>query len=210
MCTYQGHVYALPTTPAVVALHYNKLFFYQAADKLRALGLDPTRPPRTLEEFDQYAQALDVPIPGKKRLARAGYFTMDSGWYIHATGTWFGGRNWDPVQQKYTLLSPQNIAAFEWIAGYSRRMGGDAFMDFKSGLGGFASPTNPFISGTVAMVQQGPWMANYVREYGPDMSQVLVPFALEPLLPRVLRPFNYAWGVEAFPSALPGMKDVTY
>ena len=80
MCVYRGHVYALPTCPAVVALHYNKLFYYQAADKLRALGLDPLRPPRTLQEFDQYAQALDVPMPGKKRLARAGYFTMDSGW----------------------------------------------------------------------------------------------------------------------------------
>ena len=89
-------------------------------------------------------------------------------------------------------------------------MGADAFTEFRSGLGGFASPTNPFISGTVAMVQQGPWMANYVREYGPDMSEVIVPFELEAFLPRVLRPFNYAWGVEAFPSAVPGMKDVTY
>src|SRR5439155_7748642 len=126
MCAYRGHLYELPTTPAVIALHYNKRFFYQAADKLWAMGLDPTRAPRTLAEFDQYAQALDVPIPGKSRFARTGYFTMDSGWYICVQNVWFDGRSWDPVTQKYTLLTPQNLAAFEWIAGYSRRMGKDA------------------------------------------------------------------------------------
>ena len=33
---------------------------------------------------------------------------------------------------------------------------------------------------------------------------------LEPLLPRVVRPFNYSWGAAAFPSAVPGAKDVSY
>jgi ABC-type glycerol-3-phosphate transport system substrate-binding protein len=210
MCNYNGHLYALPTTPAVIALHYNKLFYYQAADKLRALGLDPTRPPRTIHEFDQYAQALDVKAPDGKHLTRAGYFTMDSGWYITQVGRWFGGHAWDPVQRRYTLLDPGMIDAFEWIASYSRRMGADAFQDFRSGLGGFGSPTNPFISGTVAMTMQGPWMANYIRTYGPDLSQVIVPFELEPFLARVVRPFNYGWGVAAFPSNVPGQKDVTY
>src|SRR5574340_1680466 len=41
---YHGHMYALPTTPASVALHWNKQLFRQA-------GLDPERPPRTLEEL---------------------------------------------------------------------------------------------------------------------------------------------------------------
>ena len=212
ICNYENKLYALPTTPAVVALHYNKRFFYEAAVKLTAAGLDPTRAPRNLEEFDRYAQLLDVPIPGTNRLARAGYFTMDTGWYIMYSQVWFGGGAWDPRQQKYTLLRPENIAAYEWIASYSKRMGADAFMDFKSGLGGFASPTNPFLAGSVAMIQQGPWLGAYVDKYNPEMSQALVPFALEPLLPRVVRPFNYEWGVAPFPSAVPGERgrDVSY
>ena len=211
ICTYDGKLWGLPTTPAVVALHYNKHFFYQAADKLEAMGLDPTRAPTSIREFDQYAQALDVRGPDG-RLDRAGYFTMDSGWYIMYTPVWFGGGNWDAQSQRYTLARQENVAAFEWIAGYSRRMGADAFQDFRSGLGGFSSPTNPFISGTVAMVQQGPWMGNYIQAYGPDLSQVLVPFVLEPFLPRIVRPFNYAWAVDAFPSAVPGEagEDVAY
>ena len=210
MCAYRGQIFALPTTPAVVALHYNKRFYYEAADTLRGRGLDPTSPPRTLAEFDQYAEALDVYAPGRQRLARAGYFTMDSGWYITYTELWFGGRLWDSEAQRYTVVTPQNVAAFEWIASYSRRMGAAAFVDFQSGLGSFNSPTNPFISGAVAMVMQGPWTAQTIRTYRPDMSQIIVPFALEPLLPRVVRPFNYEWGVAAFPSAVTGQKDVTY
>jgi ABC-type glycerol-3-phosphate transport system substrate-binding protein len=212
ICNYEGKLYALPTTPAVVALHYNKRFFYEAADKLHAAGLDPTRPPRDLAEFDRYAQLLDVPIPGTNRLARAGYFTMDTGWYIMYSQVWFGGGAWDSQQQKYTLLRPENIAAYEWVASYSKRMGTEAFMDFKSGLGGFASPTNPFLAGSVAMIQQGPWLGSYVEKYNADMSQAVLPFALEPFLPRVVRPFNYEWAVAAFPSAVPGArgKDVSY
>ena len=212
ICNYRDSLYALPTTPAVVAMHYNKRFFYEAADRLYAAGLDPTRPPQTLAEFDRYAQLLDKKIPGTHRLARAGYFTMDTGWYIVYTQVWFGGGAWDPRGLRYTLLRPENVAAYEWVASYSKRMGAQAFMDFKSGIGGFASPTNPFLAGTVAMIQQGPWMGEYVARYNPDMSQVIVPFALEPFLPRVARPFNYEWGVAAFPSAVPGERgrDVSY
>jgi hypothetical protein len=55
-------------------------------------------------------------------------------------------------------------------------------------------------------------MGNYIKAYGPDLSQVLVPFVLEPFLPRIVRPFNYAWGVDAFPSAVEGEagEDVSY
>jgi ABC-type glycerol-3-phosphate transport system substrate-binding protein len=210
MCSYDGHLYALPTTPAVIALHYNKRIFYEAQDKFRTLGLDPTRPPRTIQEFDRYAEALDVHIPNTTRLARAGYFTMDSGWYITVQPIWFGGQEWDPVANRYTLLTPQNIAAFDWIASYSRRMGKEGFSDFQSGLGSFSSPTNPFLSGAVAMCQQGQWMGKLIERFTPDLSQVVVPFSLEPFLPRVAREFNYAWGVAPFPSAVPGMKDVSY
>src|SRR5947207_11512170 len=210
ICSYRGHLVGVPTTPAVVALHYNKKFMYEAAEKLRALGLDPTRAPDSIAEFDRLAQALDVRTPDGKHFKRAGYFTMDSGWYITVTNVWFGGHSWDEKNRRYTLVTPENVRAFEWIASYSRRMGADAFMDFKSGLGGFSSPTNPFVSGAVAMVQQGPWEGNYILTYNPNMSQAIVPLALEPFLPRVLRPFNYDWGVAPFPSAVAGVKDISY
>lgn len=210
MCTYQGHLYALPTTPAVIVLNYNKKFFYESADTLRAVGLDPTRPPETISEFDRYAEALDVYIPGTNRIARAGYFTMEPNWYVTVQNIWFGGHSWDEQRKKYNLLSPENIATMEWFAKYSRRMGKQNLVDFQSGLGAFSSPTNPFLAGTVVMEQQGQWMGRLIDMYKPDMAQAIVPYGLEPFLPRVLRPFNYDWGVAAFPSNVPGAKDVSY
>ena len=209
-CVYKGKLYALPTTPAVIGLNYNKKFFYQTADRLREDGLDPTRPPRTIAEFDRYAQALDVYIPGSTRLARAGFFPMEPTWYITVQNIWFGGYLWDEKTAKYNLLTPENIAAFDWIASYSRRLGKENFTEFLSGLGAYSSPTNPFLSGTVAMEQQGQWMGNLIARFMPDMSQAIVPFQLEPFLPRVLRPFNYEWGVAGFPSAVPGVTDASY
>ncbi len=73
-CRYDNHLYALPSTPGVVALHYNKKIFYQNAGRLRAAGLDPTRPPRTIAEFDRYAEALDYRNPRTGRLQRRRLF----------------------------------------------------------------------------------------------------------------------------------------
>lgn len=53
-------------------------------------------------------------------------------------------------------------------------------------------------------------MANTIYRYDPDMSQVLVPTVLEAYLPRVVRPFNYAWGVAPMPSDVDGVHSVTY
>jgi multiple sugar transport system substrate-binding protein len=53
-------------------------------------------------------------------------------------------------------------------------------------------------------------MANYIYMLNPKMSEVLVPWVLEPYLPRILRPFNYEWGVAPFPSAGPGLDNVTW
>ena len=63
-CHYRGHLYGLVSTPAVIALHYNKRLF-------RGVGLDPDRPPTTLADFDRCAAALDQTDAG--RLRRAGY-----------------------------------------------------------------------------------------------------------------------------------------
>ena len=118
MCTYKGKLYALPTTPAVVALHYNKRFFYQAADKLYALGLDPTRPPRTIEEFDRYAAGARRVHPRHRTASPA---PVISRWTpagtSPCTNIWFGGGSWDRRDAKRTRCSrPENIATFEWIA----------------------------------------------------------------------------------------------
>ena len=62
LCSHRGFVWALPTTPATVALHWNKKMFRDA-------GLDPNKPPKSIAELDAMTEKLtivDVDRNGKK------------------------------------------------------------------------------------------------------------------------------------------------
>jgi ABC-type glycerol-3-phosphate transport system substrate-binding protein len=207
-CRYDNKLYALVSTPAAIALHYNKQLFHDNAAKLRAAGLDPDRPPQSLAELDRYAEVLDQRNT-HGRLDRAGYLPLQS-WYVPFTVYWFGGELFDPASQRLLLDSPESIRAFEWIASYSRRLSIDSVQGYLSGhpMSNFDSPQNPFLTGTLVMQQQGPWMANYIKNLKPSMSQVRVPSEQEGTLAR--RTDNYAWAVASFPAAVPGLKNVTY
>ena len=87
---------------------------------------------------------------------------MEPGWYIDETHCWFGGNIWDAKNHKFTFTDPNVVRAYTWVQSYSKRLGKQATSDFQSGLGNFDSPQNSFLSGTVVMEQQGPWMANYI------------------------------------------------
>jgi ABC-type glycerol-3-phosphate transport system substrate-binding protein len=210
-CRYKGRLFALPSTPSAIALHYNKLIFWRNADKLRAAGLDPTRAPRTIDELDRYAKTLDVFDPrAPDRIVTAGYMPNQS-WYTNVTSYWFGTSVFNEQAQQFEFTNPANVRAFTWFQSYFRRMGAQACDDFKSGIGDlFNSSQNPFLSEKLAMQQQGPWMANYIYNLQPEWSERLVPKVLEPLLPRDIRTFNYAWGVAPFPTDVPGLTDVSF
>lgn len=209
-CSYNGKLWALVSTPAAVALHYNKRVFQENAGKLRAAGLDPNRPPATLDELDRYAQALDEFDSGK-HFTRAGYLPMEPGWYLAETAYWFGGHIFDAKTQKFTLTDPRVLKAYNWIRSYSLRLGKDSISEFHSGLGNFDSPQNPFMVGKLAMEQQGPWMANYIENNDPKLNRwITSDKKLEMTWPVEKRRTNYEWGAAPFPSAVAGQKNVSY
>ena len=186
-CHYQGTLYALVSTPNAVALHYNREQFARSAPALRAAGLDPGRAPRTIGELDAYAKALDQK-DRDGRIAVAGYLPTEPGWYTDYTCYWFGGSWWDEPHHRFTFTDPAVVNAYTWIQSYSKRLGTAATSEFRGGMGTFDSPQNPFISGTLAMEQQGTFMANFIRHLRPSMD----------------------WGAAPFPSAVPGLTDVAY
>lgn len=205
-CMEGGRLVALPTTPATVALLWNRQVFEERADALRAAGCDPARPPRTLEELDRYAAALDVwqtMRSGSRRLVAAGHLPMEPGWFIAHIWRWFGGEIWRPDAppgQEINLLDENVIAAYEWMAGYGRRLGIDAMGTIGAG-DQTLSPQNPFMTGEVAMIQQGPWMAAYIDTFSPKLNRVLWDKAHEMTLPIEERRRNYAWAAAPFPAA---------
>jgi ABC-type glycerol-3-phosphate transport system substrate-binding protein len=180
ICSYRDHLWALPTTPGSLALIWNKKLFREA-------GLDPERPPQSLAEIDQYNEKLVKRRPDGS-LAAVGFLPAEPGWWNELWGRWFGGELWDG-HKTITANSPENIAAFQWIESYPKRFGTKDLLAFRDGFGNFASPQNPFFTGRVAMVIQGPWIYNFIKNFAPP---------------------DFEWGVAAFPSADPAkLQNVT-
>lgn len=166
---HRGHTFALPTTPGDMALHWNKRMFREA-------GLDPDRPPRTIEELDDYTERLTKRDKKTGRLTQIGFMHAEPGWWNWAWGYFFGGQLWDG-RDKITIYSPENLRAFRWIQSYPVKYGIEELHNFRSGFRDlFSSPQNAFFSGLVAMELQGVWMYNFINKYAPGMEWGAAPF----------------------------------
>jgi ABC-type glycerol-3-phosphate transport system substrate-binding protein len=183
---HRGKLWGLPTTPGAVGLLWNKRLFNE-------VGLDPEKPPETLEELDSMAEKLtqwevtlpsgekeirsgylpDVPA-GSKRLLRAGFLPSEPSWWPYAWGFSCGGKLIDG--DEITAASPENVQGYTWFASYSRKLGVDAVQRFRSGFGSFASAQNPFLSGKLAMEMQGVWMYNFIKKFADGMLWGAAPF----------------------------------
>jgi multiple sugar transport system substrate-binding protein len=200
-CHFKGHLYALVSTPMALALHYN-------TDKFREAGLDPAHPPASLDQLDRDAQLLEK-RDSAGHLIQTGFLPTEPGWYVNSSYLWFGGSIWDEVHHKFTLTDPKVVKSFEWIQSYSKRLGKDAVNEFRGGVGNFDSPQNPFLAGTLAMCQQGPWMANFVLNRNPSMDGLSKGSDEDLNAPLAERRARMHWAAAPFPSAVPGLKDVT-
>jgi len=167
LARHGGHTYALPTAPGSSALFYNRKHFVEA-------GLDPDRPPVTLDELDDYSQRLTL-RDRSGAIVQTGFLPAEPGWWNWGWGYWFGGRLWDG-ESRITLTTPENIRAFNWVQSYVNRYETRELTVFSSGFGNFSSPNNPFMSGKVSMVLQGVWMANYIHNSNPNLDWDAAPF----------------------------------
>lgn len=161
----RGQQFALPSAPASTALHYNRAMLTRA-------GLDPNRPPRTIEELDQMADRLVKREGG--RIVQHGFLPSEPGWWNWGWGLAFGGKLWDGT--KLTADDPANIRAYEWVQQYSRKYGVGDIQTFRQGFGNFSSPQNAFLSEKVAMVLQGVWMYNFIDKFAPKLDWAAAPF----------------------------------
>ncbi len=167
ICNYKGHLFALPTTPASTALHYNRQLFRDA-------GLDPNKPPETLEELTAMADKL-TRRDANGHFKVAGFLPAEPGWWNWAWGCVYGGKLWNG-KDTITTDTKENIQGFEFVESFSKKYGPGQIQTFKSGFGGFSSPQNAFMSSQVAMELQGVWMYNFIHMYQPKMDWAAVPF----------------------------------
>jgi ABC-type glycerol-3-phosphate transport system substrate-binding protein len=177
MCQHGGRVYAGISTPATVALFWNKTLFREA-------GLDPDRAPRTLAEFNDDCRRLTKHDPATGELTQVGFMPQEPGWWPWSFCYWFGGSLFNGRSVTFST-DPRNVAAMRWVQSFTLDNGLAAMKTFSSYFGNWASPTAPFFTGKIAMVFQGVWYDAYIRQYKPGLD----------------------YGVGFWPEAVPGIKD---
>lgn len=189
MCTHHGFMWALPSTPTTIALHWNKKLFREA-------GLDPDRPPQSLDELEEMSDKLSIVEikRGNKtvrvrfteltdaekqikdfKLMQVGHDPQQPGWWMPMWVYWFGGKLWDG-DRKITANSPENVTVFTWLRRQAEKYGVQNRRSFGASFGNFQSPQNPFLAGQIAMTLQGVWMYNFISKYAPQMEWGAAPF----------------------------------
>ena len=174
--TGRERVWAVPNTGGTVAMFYNKALF-------REVGLDPEKPPRTIAELDDMTTRLDR-IDSDGTIRRVGFMHTEPGWWSFIWGQQFGASLYDQAQNNCLLDDPRMVRAFEWIQSYSRRLGIKHTQNFKSAFATeYSSPRNAFLDGKAAMVVQGPWLANVIHTFKPELDYGVAPIPVDaPLL----------------------------
>ncbi len=189
LCRHRGFLWGLPVTPASLALHWNKQLFVEA-------GLDPLKPPQTLQELDAMAERLTVvdiarnghhqrvrfsdltPEEKEKKdfaIVQMGFLPGEPGWWDPLWGLWFGGQLWNG-SDRITAASPENVEAVTWFASFAKKYGLKNVRAFGASFGNFASPQNPFLAGRLGMVLHGVYLHNFIEKFSPGLQWGVAPF----------------------------------
>jgi multiple sugar transport system substrate-binding protein len=167
VCRYYGKLYCLPWGTDAYALFWNKDLFQQA-------GLDPEKPPQTLDELSEFAKKLNK-TDADGNLTQIG-FIPDFEW-SHSGDTYvqlFGGDFYTPDGTKITLASDPIVQALEWEKQFYVGPGVENVERLKSGFGDAAQ--NGFNSGKIAMMLDGEWIPAAIKEATPNLRSGVAPF----------------------------------
>jgi len=165
---YDNKQYGIPVGADDRVLYYNTKFFAENANKLRAAGCDPTRPPRTWSELLKYAEVLTIKNPDGS-LKRAGFIPNYGNSWLYLYAFQENAKFLSDDGHTCTLNSPETQDALKFmVQGYDMLGGFDEAEKFNKGFGG--GEADPFISGKVAMMIHGDWQITDLARYGPNLE----------------------------------------
>lgn len=163
--TLDGKIDGLPQEGCNWALFYRKDLFEQA-------GLDPNKPPKNWDELVAYSKKLAKDTDGDGVIDRYGY-----GWPVaaeNATDYWInfmqqaGAKITSYEDGKWTshLLDPEAVNGTEYMVNLVK----DGCSP-KAIVGwDWEAVTNAFVAGDIAMMHNGAWVVNSVKEKGPELD----------------------------------------
>ena len=167
MLKLNGHIWALPTTPTATALYWNKKMFKEA-------GLDPNKPPKTLNELEISSDKL-TKKDMKGRLIQIGFLPSWPSWAFGLYGLLFSG-SWGNYENKIISANdPKNIEGWIWAQNIVKKLGKENVQTFQEGFGNYQGINNPFYSGKIAIETNGVWEGNFIKTFAPDIDYGVAP-----------------------------------
>jgi multiple sugar transport system substrate-binding protein len=166
--TYQGKTWQLqcnadPNFP----FFWNKNLFAEA-------GLDPERPPQTIDEVDEYSARINKSTGG--HISRIGIIPWDNYGASNSLFTWgwsFGGEFYDEQKEEVTPDNEYVVKALEWFVRSAQKVGGPDKVSI--------SPPNlqlhPFSTGNLGM---SPMVAANTRDVVKAMPDMKIGAGLLP------------------------------
>lgn len=169
-CQQGDKIYCLPWGTDLYALFWNK-------DMFEAVGLDPEKPPATIEELVEYADLL-TKVGADGKLEQIG-FIPDMSWshsdlYVRV----FGGFWYSDDGTQLTANSQPVVDALLWQQQFYTKYGIDEVLAFASGFGEYMSPDHPFYAGKAAMMVEGEWQTgpNFISNFKPELNYGVAAF----------------------------------
>ena len=187
----EGHIWAVPTVIDTYCLLWNK-------DAFRAAGLDPERPPKTLEELEDYAARLTL-RNDQGGIEQMGFLPWLPWDHTAMWGMLFGGQWYDPeTDQAVASRHPAIRDSIAWQQRFTLdpaapsnppfAMDVERIAAFSKGLGEYMSANNPFYAGKVAMTVEGEWQVTFIPKYAPGLDWGVAPIPQ----PEGVEPIGFA------------------
>jgi multiple sugar transport system substrate-binding protein len=168
--TYKDKIYALPFDTDTRALWYNK-------DTFKAAGLDPEKPPQTLDELKQVAAKLTKKGSGGQ-ITQFGFHPYYDQMWLYTWGFGFKGEFQDAKTKKITFSNPNNVKAMEYMKAWATEIGVQDLDALLAACQGSAcnGPNDWFWTGQFASICSGDWKVAQQKQYKPDGHYGVVPF----------------------------------
>ncbi len=157
--THDGKIHALPFSSDYRLLYYNKDHFAQKAGELAAAGLDPDRPPQTIEELVAYAEILDK--WDGNTLERVG-FHPKLGNHDFWADVWNIGGTFFKEDGTPDLENPTVLEGLSQYVALNNRYATRTFNSFYNRT--LASEVDSFMYGHASMEMCGDWLAWEIQE----------------------------------------------
>lgn len=170
-CKQGEKVYCLPWGTDLYALYWNK-------DMFEAAGLDPEKPPATMEELVELADQLTI-VGDDGKLQQIG-FIPDQAWgHNDLYARMFGGFWYSDDGLILTTNNQAMVDSYTWQQQFYAKYGYDNVMEFSTGFGDqYMTPDQPFMAGKLAMYVDGEWMSgpNFISGLKPELNYGVVAF----------------------------------